>query len=104
MKTWIWAVAATGLAMPALAMAQPPKDGGRMFAMLDADGNGKLDKAEVTRMMTMRAERSGDASMKSPEKIAAFMKRADSNGDGAIDQAELAAFRKARAATSAPKG
>ncbi|MGV3730064.1 MAG: EF-hand domain-containing protein [Sphingopyxis sp.] len=98
MKTLIWAIAATGLAMPAVAMAQAPKDGGRMFAMLDADGNGKLDKAEVTRMMTMRADRSGDPSMKSPEKIAAFMKRADSNGDGAIDQAELAAFRKAQAA------
>ncbi|WP_338425101.1 EF-hand domain-containing protein [Sphingopyxis kveilinensis] len=97
MKTWIWAIAATALAMPALATAQQP-GGGRMFAMLDADGNGKLDKAEVTRMMTMRADRSGDASMKSPEKIAAFMKRADSNGDGAIDQAELAAFRKAQAA------
>ena len=98
MKAEFYMAAAIGLAVPALAIAQPPKDGGRMFAMIDANGDGKLDKAEVTRMMVMRAERSGDASMKSPEKIDAFMKRADANSDGAVDKAELAALRQARAA------
>ena len=44
------------------------------------------------------SERRGDAKLKSPEKIDAFIKRADANGDGAVDKAELQATRKARAA------
>ncbi|KTE17080.1 hypothetical protein ATE71_03610 [Sphingopyxis sp. H115] len=93
--------AAVALSIPTLAAAQQPKDGGRMFAMVDANGDGKLDKAEVTKMMEMRAERRGDATLKSPEKIDAFIKRADANGDGALDKSELAAMRKARATAEA---
>ena len=94
--------ASVGLALPMLAAAQPPQDGGRMFAMVDTNGDGKLDKAEVTKMMERRAERSGDARAASTENIDAFIKRADTNGDGAIDKAELDAMRKARAEPPPP--
>ena len=103
MKTVILIAASVGLALPMLAAAQPPQDGGRMFAMVDTNGDGKLDKAEVTKMMERRAERSGDASAASTENIDAFIKRADTNGDGAIDKAELDAMRKARAEPPPPE-
>lgn len=90
-------------ALPTIAAAQPPQDGGRLFAMIDANGDGKLDKTEVTKMMERRAERSGDASAASTENIDAFIKRADANGDGAIDKAELDAMRKARAEPPPPE-
>ena len=98
MKRAILIVASLGLVLPALAAAQPPQGGGRMFVRMDANGDGKLDKAEITRMMEMRAERRGDATLKSPEKIDAFIKRADANGDGAVDKAEMQATRKKGAA------
>ena len=103
MKTVILIAASVGLALPMLAAAQPPQDGGRMFAMVDANSDGKLDKAEVTKMMERRAERSGDTSAASTENIDAFIKRADTNGDGAIDKAELDAMRKARAEPPPPE-
>ena len=101
MKTALWIVASLGLALPAVVAAQP-QGGGRMFERMDANGDGKLDKAEITKMMEMRAERRGDAALKSPEKIDAFIKRADANGDGAVDKAELQATRKMRAAPPPP--
>ena len=103
MKTAIWIVASLGVALPAVAAAQPPQGGGRMFERMDANGDGKLDKAEITRMMEMRAERRGDATLKSPDKVDAFIKHADANGDGAVDKAELQATRKARSAPSLPE-
>ncbi len=102
MKTAILIAAAFGLVLPTLVAAQTPQGGGRMFERMDANGDGKLDKAEVTKMMEVRAERRGDATLKSPEKIDAFMKRVDANGDGAIDKAELDATRKARAEPPPP--
>lgn len=68
-----------------------------MFAMIDANGDGKLDKAEITKMAEMRAQRQGDPTMASPEKVDAFIKFIDANGDGVIEKAELAAKQKARA-------
>lgn len=103
MKKISMMVAATALALPGMAAAQPPQDGGRLFAMVDANGDGKLDKAEVTKMMERRAERCGDTSAASTENIDAFIKRADTNGDGAIDKAELDAMRKARAEPPPPE-
>ena len=100
MKTLMMIAAAFGLAVPALAIAQPKPDGGRMFAMIDANGDGKLDKAEITRMAEMRAQRQGDPTMASPEKVDAFIKHIDANGDGVIDKGEMEARQKARA--SAP--
>ena len=104
MKRAILIVASLGLVLPALAAAQPPQGGGRMFERMDANGDGKLDKAEITRMMEMRAERRGDATLKSPEKIDAFIKRADANGDGAVDKAELQATRKIKKGAAPPSG
>ena len=89
--------AAIALAIPALATAQPRPDDGRLFAMLDTNGDGKLDKAEITKMAEMRAQRQGDPTMASPEKVDAFIKHVDANGDGVIDKAEIGAMRAARA-------
>ena len=97
MKKLTMIAASIGLAIPAIAAAQPPQDGGRMFAMIDANGDGKLDKAEITKMAEMRAQRQGDPTLASPEKVDAFIKHIDANGDGVIDKAELEARQKARA-------
>ncbi len=91
-------IAATfGLAIPAIAIAQPKPDDGRLFALIDTNGDGKLDKAEVTKMAEMRAQQQGDPTMASPDKVDAFIKHVDTNGDGAIDKAEIGAMRNARA-------
>ncbi|WP_432770070.1 MAG: EF-hand domain-containing protein [Sphingopyxis sp.] len=95
--------AAIALAVPAMAIAQPPQDDGRLFAMIDTNGDGKLDKAEVTKMAEMRAQRQGDATMASPEKVDAFIKHVDANGDGVIDKAEIGAMRGARAGAPPPE-
>lgn len=102
MKRLTMIAASLGLAVPAVGAAQPPQDGGRMFAMMDANGDGKLDKAEVTKMAERRAERQGDPTMASPEKVDAFFAHLDANGDGVIDKAELAARQKARAMPPPP--
>ena len=49
MKILTMTAAAFALAVPALAIAQPKPDDGRIFAMIDTNGDGKLDKAEVTK-------------------------------------------------------
>lgn len=100
MKTLTMTAAALAMAFPVLASAQPKPDDGRIFAMIDANGDGKLDKAEVTRMAEMRAQRQGDPTLASPEKVDAFIKHVDANKDGVIDKTEIAAMRDARA--SAP--
>lgn len=102
MKKLTMIAVSIGLAVPGIAIAQPPQDGGRMFAMIDANGDGKLDKAEITKMAEMRAQRQGDPTMASPEKVDAFIKFIDANGDGVIDKAELAARQKARAEPPPP--
>jgi len=102
MKTLTMIAASVGLAVPGIAAAQPPQDDGRMFATIDANGDGKLDKAEITKMAEMRAQQQGDPAKASPEKVDAFIKFLDANGDGAIDKAELAAKQKARAEPPPP--
>ena len=102
MKKWILIAAPLALAVPAV-HAQPPQDGGRFFAMIDANGDGKLDKAEITKMAEMRAQRQGDPSLASPEKVDIFIKHLDANGDGFVDKSELEAMRKARAAAPPPE-
>ncbi|MCA0208277.1 MAG: EF-hand domain-containing protein [Proteobacteria bacterium] len=102
MKKLTMIAASIGLAVPAIAAAQPPQDGGRMFAAIDANGDGKLDKAEITKMAEMRAQQQGDPAKASPERIDAFIKFLDANGDGVIDKAELAAKQKARAEAPPP--
>jgi hypothetical protein len=102
MKKLTMIAASFGLAVPAVCAAQPPQDGGRMFAMIDANGDGKLDKAEITKMAEMRAQQQGDPAKASPERVDAFIKFLDANGDGVIDKAELAAKQKARAEAPPP--
>ncbi len=103
MKTLTLIAAAAGLAISASAAAQPPQDGGRIFAMMDTNKDGKLDKAEITKMAEMRAQRQGDPSLASPEKVEAFIKHVDANGDGFIDKNELESMRKARASAPPPE-
>ena len=103
MKKLTMVAAAFGVALPAMAAAQPPQDGGRIFAMIDANGDGKLDKAEVTKMAEMRAQRQGDPSLASPDKVDAFFKHLDANGDGFIDKGEMESMRKARAMPPPPE-
>jgi hypothetical protein len=102
MKLLTMTAAAFALAVPALAIAQPKPDDGRIFAMIDTNGDGKLDKAEVTKMAEMRAQRQGDPSMASPDKVDAFIKHVDANGDGVIDKTEIGAMRGARASAPPP--
>lgn len=104
MKKLTMIVAAFGAALPAMAAAQPPQDGGRIFAMIDTNGDGKLDKAEITKMAQMRAEKQGDPSLAAPEKIDIFFKHLDANGDGFIDKAEMESMRKARATPPPAEG
>jgi len=102
MKKLTMIAASFGLAVPAVCAAQPPQDGGRMFAMIDANGDGRLDKAEITKMAEMRAQQQGDPAKASPERVDAFIKFLDANGDGVVDKAELAAKQKARAEPPPP--
>ena len=103
MRKFLTIAAPLMLAIPA-AHAQPPAHNGeRMFAMMDTNGDGKLDKDEIAKMMQMRAERMGDPSMATPERVDALMKRLDPNGDGFVDKAEMEAMRKARAAAPPPE-
>ena len=89
MRKFLTIAAPLMLAIPA-AHAQPPAHNGeRMFAMMDANGDGKLDKDEIAKMMQMRAERMGEPSMATPERVDALMKRLDTNGDGFVDKAEM---------------
>ena len=103
MRKWTMIAAAFGAALPGLAAAQPPQDGGRIFAMMDANGDGKLDKAEVTKMAEMRAQRQGDPSLAAPEKVDIFFKHLDANGDGFIDAAEMKQHMDKPAAAEAKK-
>lgn len=98
MKKLILIAAPLALVFPA--HAQPPHDGGRIFATIDTNSDGKLDKAEITKMAEMRAQRQGDPSLAAPEKVDIFFKHLDANGDGFVDKAEIEAVRNARA--SAP--
>ncbi|WP_411341529.1 EF-hand domain-containing protein [Sphingopyxis sp. J-6] len=97
MKKLTMIAASLGLAFPAAAGAQPADDNGRIFAAIDTNGDGKLDKVEVTKMAEARAKEQGDPSLAAPEKIDSFIKHIDANGDGAIDRGEIETVRKARA-------
>ncbi|ALJ13772.1 EF-hand domain-containing protein [Sphingopyxis macrogoltabida] len=104
MKKLTIIAASLGLALPAAAGAQPQDDNGRMFAAIDTNGDGKLDKAEVTKMAELRAKEKGDPSLAAPEKIDSFIKHIDANGDGAIDKGEIQAIRDSRASPPPSEG
>ena len=77
MKKRILIAAPLALIAPA-AHAQPPHDGGRIFAMIDANGDGKLDDTE--RAAARKA---------AEERRAEFIKKFDTDGDGKLSPAEL---------------
>lgn len=54
-------------------------------------------------MAEMRAQRQGDPTLASPDKVDAFIKHVDANGDGVIDKAEVGAMRGARASAPPPE-
>lgn len=103
MKKLLMIVGLAGLAVPAVGAAQPPQDDGRIFAMIDTNRDGKLDKAEITKMAEMRAQAQGDPTLASPEKVDAFIKHVDANADGAIDKKEMETMQKARASAPPPE-
>ena len=70
MKKLILIAAPLALVAPA-AHAQPLHDGGRIFAMIDANGDGQLSKGELERV----AER--------------MFKKRDKNNDGYISAADF---------------
>ncbi|MGH6651816.1 MAG: EF-hand domain-containing protein [Sphingopyxis sp.] len=100
MKTLLMIAAPLALAIPAVHAAEPAPDGDALFARMDANGDGKIDKAELTKAAEARAAKKGDAAPVDSAKIDEMIKRIDTNGDGAVDKAEMDAMRKA--AASAP--
>jgi len=83
--------------------AEPAGNGDALFAKLDANGDGKIDKAELTKAHEAKAAEKGDTTPVDGAKIDEMIKRLDANGDGAVDKAEMAAMRKAPAAPAEPK-
>lgn len=65
------------------ANATPDDDLKQAFAVFDADGNGKISRAELKRVMEMLGERLSDA------QIDEMMREADENKDGEIDFQEF---------------
>lgn len=98
MKTLLIIAAPLALAIPAVHAAQPAANGDAMFARIDANGDGKIDKAEVTKMAQAQAAKKGDTAPVDGAKIDEMIKRLDTNGNGAVDKAEMDAMHKARAA------
>lgn len=77
----------------------------RAFGRMDTNVDGKLDAAEVAKLLERRAARkaeSGTATAVKPRQVSRFVKRMDSDGDGAVSLAEFAANRAARAKAATP--
>lgn len=102
MKTLLIIAAPLALAIPAAHAAEPAGDNGdRLFAMMDANGDGKIDKAELTKAAEAQAAKKGDGKAVDGAKIDAMIARIDTNGDSAVDKAEFAAMRDARGSAPA---
>jgi Ca2+-binding EF-hand superfamily protein len=103
-KTLLMIAAPLVLAIPAAHAAEPAGDNGdRMFASIDTNGDGKIDKAELTKAAEAQAAKKGDTKPVDTAKIDEMIQRIDTNGDGAVDKAEMDAMRKAHAADGAAK-
>lgn len=104
MKTLLMIAAPLALALPAAAHAAEPAgdNGDRMFASIDANGDGKIDKAELTKAAEAQAAKKGDTKPVDGAKIDEMITRIDTNSDGAVDKAEMDAMRKARASAPSP--
>ena len=103
MKRLLIIAAPLALAIPAVHAAEPAANSDAMFAKLDANADGKIDKAEVTKMAEAQAAAKGDTTPVDGAKIDAMIKRLDTNSDGAVDKAEMDAMHKARAAAEGAK-
>lgn len=103
MKTLLLIAAPLALATSAAHAAEPAGDGDALFAKLDANGDGKIDKAELTKAHAAKAAEKGDKTPVDAAKIDAMISRIDTNGDGAVDKTEMAATRKAPAAPAEEK-
>lgn len=98
MKTLLMIAAPLALAIPAAYAAEPAPSGDALFARMDANGDGKIDKAELTKAAEAQAAKKGDTAPVDTAKIDEMIKRIDTNGDGAVDKAEMDAMRNAHAA------
>ncbi len=105
------ALAAT-IALPAAAQDAAPdtakleKQAKRQIGKFDADGDGKLNAAEVVKLLEARAAKKAESSGGTPEAVDAkkaerYVKRADTDGDGKISQAEWVAQRSQKASGAA---
>jgi spermidine/putrescine-binding protein len=97
-KTLLMIAAPLALAIPAVHAAEPAPNGDALFARMDANGDGKIDKAELTKAAEAQAAKKGETAPVDAAKIDEMIKRIDTNGDGAVDKAEMAAMRNAHAA------
>nr|WP_316641819.1 EF-hand domain-containing protein [uncultured Roseateles sp.] len=61
-------------------------DPDKMFAKIDSDGSGAVDKTELQGMLDNMATRSGKTGKLSADELLA---KADANGDGSLDKTEL---------------
>lgn len=61
-------------------------DPDKMFARIDSDGSGAVDKTELSRMLDDMATRTGKTGKLSADELLA---KADANGDGNLDKTEL---------------
>lgn len=61
-------------------------DPDKMFAKIDSDGSGAVDKTELQAMLDDMATRSGKTGKLSADELLA---KADANGDGSLDKTEL---------------
>ncbi|MBL8649580.1 MAG: EF-hand domain-containing protein [Sphingopyxis sp.] len=96
MKKLLIIAAPLALAIPALHAAEPARGGGDRFAMMDANGDGKIDKAELTKVAEVEAAKKGTPV--DGAKIDEMIRTIDANGDGAVDRGEMNAMRKAHGA------
>lgn len=90
-------------------------DPDKMFARIDANGSGEVDKTELNSMLDDMATRTGKTGKLSADELLA---KADANGDGSLDKTELEqgmkslmpapastlAFAQARGASGGPGG
>ena len=94
----IAAVSLAGLALVSTpGHAQPSGDDGRLFALLDRNRDGILDKSEIAAMMQSRPDSDKEDPQPSARRVDIFIEHLDANKDGFIDRQEMEAARRSRA-------
>ena len=90
MKTLTMIAVSIAVAVPAIAAAQPPHDGGRIFAMLDTNGDGKLSQDELF-ARTPAAGNSILPSDRQASRQSSYFQRLDTDKDGVVTLTEFIA-------------